>query len=96
VNFSSQPIETIFFFPRDIDSVITKIVCEFTLQDGTKRSIETRVEERVIAECKFEDAVASGKTAVFGSYSHTNQDLMRISIGQFPPLSRAELRIQYF
>ncbi len=45
-NFYDKPIESVFFFPKDIDSVITKIFCEFTLSDGTKRSLETRIEER--------------------------------------------------
>ena len=31
VNFSNKPIETVFFFPKDIESVMTKIICVFTL-----------------------------------------------------------------
>jgi hypothetical protein len=81
VNFNEAPIETIFFFPKEISSVISRIVCEFTLKDGSKTTLETMIEERKVAEAKFEDAVASGKTAVFGSMTKTSADLIRISIG---------------
>ena len=36
-NYSSQPVESVFFFPKDIEAVITKLTCEFTLSDGTKK-----------------------------------------------------------
>jgi hypothetical protein len=49
------------------------------------------VEEREKAQEKYEDAVASGKTAVLGNFSRTTRDLIKISIGQFPAMSKAEL-----
>ena len=33
-NFTENIIETAFFFPNDIQSVITKISIEFTMADG--------------------------------------------------------------
>jgi len=66
VNLELQPVETLFYFPRDIQSTITKLTCEFTLRDGTKKLLETRIEERSKAEVKYEDAVAAGNTAVIG------------------------------
>jgi hypothetical protein len=95
-NFSDKAIEAVFFFPKDIDSVITKIICEFTLSDGSKKSIETRITEKQKAVEKYEDAVAGGKTAVLGSLTKSSGDLIRIMIGQFPPMSRAELKIFFF
>ena len=74
-------METIFFFPKDVDSVITKITCMFFLPDGSKRFLETKVEEKEKAEVKYEDAVASGKTAVLGGFSRTCLDMIKINIG---------------
>jgi hypothetical protein len=59
-NFSANPIEAIFLFPREIDSVVTKMICSITLIDGSKRFLETKIESRSKAEEKFDDAVASG------------------------------------
>ena len=53
-------IETVFLFPKNVLSVIWKICCDFVLEDGSKYSLETVVEERVKAEAKYEDAVATG------------------------------------
>ncbi len=36
VNFSESPIETVFFFPTDVHSVMTKMEIDFTLEDGSK------------------------------------------------------------
>lgn len=95
-NFSDKPIEAVFFFPKDINSVITKIVCEFTLSDGTKKSLETKILEREKAAAKYDDAVAGGKTAVIGSLTQSSSDLIRIMIGLLPPLSKAVLKIFYY
>ena len=89
VNIESDPIETLFYFPKDIESVITKLTCEFTLQDGSKRFLETKIEEREKAVVKYEDAVASGKTPKLRSIAKMYKDMIKLSIGQFPPMSRA-------
>lgn len=95
VNLSDKPIESLFYFPKDIDSVITQITCEFTLRDGSKKQLATKVEEKKKAEVKYEDAVASGQTVVMGSFSKLNKEMVRICIGQFPPMARAELKITF-
>lgn len=59
-NLSGNPLEAIFLFPKEIDSVVTKITCSITLQDGSKRFLETKIQSREKAEVKFDDAVASG------------------------------------
>ena len=41
VNIENIPLETEFLFPTTKDTVISKIVCEFTLVDGTKKLVET-------------------------------------------------------
>lgn len=47
-------------------------------------------------EAKYEDAVASGKTAVIGGYTKTQRDMVRVSLGNFPPQSRAVVRVYYY
>jgi len=43
---------------------LNKIIVDFTLQDGTVKTLETKVTEREAAQAKYTDAVASGQTAV--------------------------------
>ena len=69
---------------------------EFTIEDGSKFLVETKVEERKKAEAEYEDAVAAGKTAVFGSYIKTNNDIVKIRTGLFPAMSRAKLKVYYY
>ena len=72
-------------FPKDIDSVMTKITIEFTLKDGSKSSMETIIEARKKAEAKYVDSVAKGETAVYSVIDHNHRDMMRVNIGNFPP-----------
>lgn len=64
-------METLFLFPLDIRAVISKITIDFQLMDGTVKNLETVIESRQKAEVKYEDAVASGKTAVISSFTKT-------------------------
>jgi hypothetical protein len=86
-SLESQPVENLFYFPRDIESTISKLTCEFTLRDSSKKLLETRIEERSKAEVKYEDAVAIGKAAVIGRIGKVCQDMVSIGIGQFPPMA---------
>jgi hypothetical protein len=45
-NLSGNPLEAIFLFPKEIDSVVTKMTCSITLQDGSKRFMETKIQSR--------------------------------------------------
>lgn len=66
------------------------------MQDGTTRSLETVIDERKKLEFKYEEAVASGKTAVFGTLTKQQKDMVRISLGNFPSHSQAILKVHYF
>jgi len=96
LNVEDVPIETIFTFPKDTESVISKIECEFEMPDGTKTSIETVIENRAKAEVKYEDAVATGKTAIIGSIDRKYRDMMKIACGNFPPKARATLKVYFY
>ena len=76
--------------------MISKIACEFKLEDGFTHMMETRVEERQKVEAKYEDAVASGQTAVMGGLVKGHADMVRINIGNFPPKSEAVLTVYYY
>lgn len=96
VNIEDSPIETVFLFPKDCDVAMSQLSCHFTLEDGSKAIIETEIEGRQKAEVKYQDAVASGQTAVLGAYSVSHRDMMRVSIGNFPPKATAQMVIRYY
>lgn len=96
VNIEDAPIETVFLFPKDSDVAMSQLSCHFTLADGSKAVLETEIECREKAEVKYQDAVASGQTAVIGSYTYSHRDMMRVSIGNFPPNSSAQMVIRYY
>ena len=96
VNIEDTPLETVFLFPTDIASIITKLTCTFTLADGTQSTLETQVTAREKAEVIYENAVASGKTAVISTINKAHRDMVRISVGNFPPQSTAVLTLFYY
>ncbi|TNV84666.1 hypothetical protein FGO68_gene12911 [Halteria grandinella] len=95
-NIEDVPIETLFLFPMDVQVVISKFEVDFHMPDGQVRHLQTIVDGRKKIEAKYEDAVASGKTAVIGGYTKTQRDMVRVSLGNFPPLSRAVVRVYYY
>ena len=46
INIEDSPLETIFIFPVDNDTIFSKLTIDFTLKDGTTKSLETVIEER--------------------------------------------------
>ena len=46
--------------------VFSKIQCRFVLSDGQVKEFETLIDERKKLEYKYEDSIATGKTAVIG------------------------------
>ena len=97
INIEEEGIETVFLFPIDVKVVVSKISVKFILPDGTQRDLETMIDERKKVEVKYEDAVASGKTAVMGTYASRKQrDILRVNIGNFPGKSRAFLDVYYY
>jgi len=43
---------------------LNQIEIDFTLQDGSKKTLVTKVAEREKAQAQYSDAIATGKTAV--------------------------------
>lgn len=69
VNIEEIPLETVFLFPKTENTVMSKIQCQFKLEDGTIKITETQIEERKRAEQKYEDSISKGQTAVLGTQS---------------------------
>jgi hypothetical protein len=69
VNIEEIGLETVFLFPKTENTVMSKISCSFTLEDGSTITTETKIEERKRAEQKYEDCISKGETAVLGTFS---------------------------
>ncbi|CDW72317.1 UNKNOWN [Stylonychia lemnae] len=96
VNVEDNPIETVFLFPCDIDSVLTNMQIQFKLKDGTQREIVTIIDRKEKIEIKYEESVAQGQTAVTGAFTKLQRNLVRINIGNFPPNSEAILKLKFY
>ena len=97
VNELDKPLEIVFMMPRSSTFTCHKIEVDFHLTDGSSESLETQVVERSAAREQYEDAVAEGKTAVLALLPEENikapPNMMKISLGNMPPLSIAYLRV---
>ena len=49
-NTNEHPLETLFMMPYTQTFSLNKIIVDFTLQDGTVKTLETKVTEREIAQ----------------------------------------------
>ena len=75
---------------------ITKILVQFTREDGKTEQLETQVVEREAAIKTYGNALQSGHTAVI-SYTQSpseSKKMLRIMLGNFPPRSKAYLQAQ--
>lgn len=63
-NPNDHPLETMFMMPYSDTFTLSKIIVDFTLANGTVRTLETKVSEREKAIAAYTDAVATGQTAV--------------------------------
>jgi len=48
-NTNDHPLETLFMMPYSLTFSLNKIIVDFTLQDGTVKTLETKVTEREAA-----------------------------------------------
>jgi len=59
-NANDHPLETLFMMPYSETFTLSKIIVDFTLADGTIKTLETKVTEREVAIATYTNAVASG------------------------------------
>jgi len=95
-NEENKALETVFLMPVSESLAVHKIEIEFVLKDGTRKFFETKVEERQVAIQKYDDAVATGKTVVMSTLSEKLRNIkqmLRVNLGNFPPMSTAYLKV---
>ena len=87
------PLETVFFFPVELELALSKIQIDYYDPEGKVTTVETVMEERQKAEAKYDDAVAEGnKMAVLGQYvAGKTRSMIKVQMGNFPPKTRAVL-----
>lgn len=83
-------------FPISKDTVISKIVCEFTLVDGTKKFVESLVDKKDWSEHKYEDSVSKNKTPILSEAPCQSCIQHRIRFGNFPPKAEAVLTVYFY
>ena len=66
-NKEDAPLEIVFKMPLSDTFTLNQIVIDFTLEDGKKKQIVTKVADRQKAEEQYEDKVAQGKTALLAT-----------------------------
>ena len=93
-NERDHALETLFMMPYAENFFLSHIEVDFRLEDGTTKTLKTIVTEREIAQVKYNEAVATGKTAVLSYMQDTRQskNMLRVMLGNFPARSKALLR----
>lgn len=90
-NDADAPFEIVYKMPISESFSINSIRCRFLLPDGTETVLETQVVERFKAAAKYEDAVASGETAVMATLPPVHEkveiNVLTIYLGNFPAKS---------
>ena len=81
-NDKNEPIEAEYMFPSHSEAVFSEIQLKFK-----DKVICTRVEEREVVKAKFEDAVASNKTAIMSAPSRSSKDITVVNLGNIPSKS---------
>ena len=96
VHEADHPLEIQFMMLLSESFTCQKIAVNFTMPDGSTESFETRVVERVRAEQRYDDAVASGQTTVLATLppikTNKSNAMVRINLGGMPDLATANLR----
>ena len=94
-NPKDAALEILMKMPHSESFSLSKIEATFMLEDGTTKVLETKIEARQKAEAKYEDAVASGQTAVMATLppvTRFKKNFVTFQLGNFPPRSRLVLR----
>jgi len=63
-NSNDHPLEILFMMPYSENFSLNKIYVDYLLSDGTKKTLETIVSEREKAIIQYNEAVATGQTAI--------------------------------
>ena len=88
-NDSKSPIECVYKFPTDYTFAVTGV----SVKIGDK-TIETQIMEKKEAEEKYDDAIASGHTAVKVNFDEKLPEIIELNIGQLQPKETAEITVR--
>jgi hypothetical protein len=91
LNYSDESIEVKYIFPVHRDAVLGKL--EMRTKDKIFKNI---FEGREEAKMKYDDAVASGQTAVMSTFVEKDKDLMRFLFGGVSPKSEIVLVCTFY
>jgi hypothetical protein len=91
LNGSDKSIEVEYIFPFHRDAVFGKL--EMRTKDKLVKDV---VQEREKTQVKYEDAVASGQTAVMSTFVKKDEDLMKFMFGRVPPKSEIVLVCTFY
>ena len=90
-NVEECPIEVEYLLPVDPAMAVSDVEIDFG-----DRKVWCELMERAKAKTIYEDAVASGKTAAFAAPSRKQGDVIKFTIGNFPPKSKATMVVSGF
>uniref|UniRef100_K1Q7V6 von Willebrand factor A domain-containing protein 5A n=1 Tax=Magallana gigas TaxID=29159 RepID=K1Q7V6_MAGGI len=90
VSDKDENTETVFVFPLDSDAAVYEFEAEI---DG--KTIVAEVQEKSQAKETYQDAVASGYTAVYMSEADNAGDTFRLKLGNLPAKAAARLTLRY-
>lgn len=90
VNDKDENIETVFVFPLDSDAAVYKFEAEMG-----GRTIVAEVQEKSQAIETYQNAVASGHTAVYMAEADNAGDIFRLQLGNLPAKTAARLTLGY-
>ena len=78
---SEHPLECTFSYPIEKDTVVSKLIC--TIED---RVIEAKVKSKQQAKETNNDAIASGKSAVYAERKESkDEEIVTLSVGNLLP-----------
>ena len=80
LNELDETVEATYQFPQDPEIVVSRMIIEM----GDK-IVEGRVMKKEKAQEKYEDAIASGNSAVLVEEVEKDQDLCKMTIGGIQP-----------
>ena len=90
-NSSEEPVETQYSYPTHFDAVFAGL--EMKIGD---KVIATRINERQVAEEKYDRAIASGRTAVMSHHNVGSKDIVSVFLGGIPPKSQIMLTSKFY
>ena len=87
---SEKPIESTFEFPLDKDVVVSKLIC--IIDD---KVVEAKVQNKEEAKQKYDDAIASGKAAVYAERKTEKKESVTLLLGNLLPDQDATVTLQF-